>query len=198
VGRANRPAPTLNQARAAGNDRPQEESFKENPMSLSANVVNPFNAQIKSEFTASAQYIAIAIYFDEMGLVELANFFFSQSEEERDHAMKFINFMLDSEVKPLIPSVPELRNSFDSPGDAVQFALDQERKVTSEINNLVNIAIREGDHAANNFLQWFVDEQVEEVDTMSRLLQTIKLAGNNLLLVEDYVLRNPQHAEEGE
>jgi len=165
-------------------------------MPLNTNIVDPFNAQIKSEFTASAQYIAIAIYFDEMGLVELANFFFRQSEEERGHAMKFINFMLDSEAKPLIPSVPELRNSFDSPSEAVEFALNQERKVTSEINNLVNIAIQESDHAANNFLQWFVDEQVEEVDTMTRLLQTIKLAGNNLLLVEDYVLRNPQHAEE--
>jgi ferritin len=167
-------------------------------MPLNSNIIDPFNAQIKSEFTASAQYIAIAIYFDEMGLAELANFFFSQSEEEREHAMKFINFMLESEAKPLIPSVPELRNSFDSPSEAVEFALNQERKVTSEINDLVDIAIREGDHAANNFLQWFVDEQVEEVDTMGRLLQTIKLAGNNLLLVEDYVLRNPQHAEEGE
>ncbi|MGD8585608.1 MAG: ferritin [Chloroflexota bacterium] len=167
-------------------------------MPLNSNIIDPFNAQIKSEFTASAQYIAIAIYFDEMGLAELANFFFSQSEEEREHAMKFINFMLESEAKPLIPSVPELRNSFDSPSEAVEFALNQERKVTSEINDLVDIAIREGDHASNNFLQWFVDEQVEEVDTMGRLLQTIKLAGNNLLLVEDYVLRNPQHAEEGE
>lgn len=167
-------------------------------MPLNANIVDPFNAQIKSEFTASAQYIAIAIYFDEMGLGELANFFFRQSDEERDHAMKFISFMLESEAKPLIPSVPELRNSFDSPGEAVEFALNQERKVTAEINNLVDISIREGDHAANNFLQWFVDEQVEEVDTMSRLLQTIKLAGDNLLLVENYVLRNPQHAGEGE
>ncbi|MFN2221814.1 MAG: ferritin [Candidatus Promineifilaceae bacterium] len=167
-------------------------------MPLNSNIIDPFNAQIKSEFTASAQYIAIAIYFDEMGLAELANFFFRQSEEEREHAMKFINFMLESEAKPLIPSVPELRNSFDSPSEAVEFALNQERKVTSEINDLVDIAIREGDHASNNFLQWFVDEQVEEVDTMGRLLQTIKLAGNNLLLVEDYVLRNPPHAEEGE
>ncbi len=167
-------------------------------MPLHANIIDPFNAQIKSEFTASAQYIAIAIYFEEMGLGELATFFFRQSEEEREHAMKFITFMLESEAKPLIPSIPELRNSFDSPAEAVDFALKQERKVTDEINNLVDIAVREGDHAANNFLQWFVDEQVEEVDTMGRLLQTIKLAGDNLLLVEDYVRRNPQHQGEGE
>jgi ferritin len=158
----------------------------------------PFNAQIQSEFGASAQYIAIAVFFDEMGLVELADFFYRQSDEERDHAMKFVHFMLDSEFKPLIPSVPELRNDFDSPADAVAFALAQERKVTDQIDNLVSIAVAEGDHASNSFLQWFVNEQVEEVATMSNLLQTIKHAGSSLLLVEDYIRRYPQHAADGE
>ena len=165
-------------------------------MSLKQNMIDPFNAQIKSEFSASAQYIAIAAYFDEMGLKQLAQFFYRQSEEERMHAMKFVHFMLETEAKPIIPSIPELRNDFDSPADAVQFALDQERKVTDEIDNLVSLSLAEQDHASNNFLQWFVTEQVEEVDTMGTLLQTIKLAGSNLLLVEDYVMRNPQHAEE--
>lgn len=163
---------------------------------LKQKMIDPFNAQIKSEFTASAQYLAIAAYFDEMGLQELASFFFRQSDEERMHAMKFIHFMLETEVKPIIPGVPDLRNAFDSPADAVEFALNQERKVTDEIDNLVSLALAEGDHASNSFLQWFVNEQVEEVDTMSTLLQTIKLAGNNLLLVEEYVRRNPQHTGE--
>jgi ferritin len=110
------------------------------------------------------------------------------------HALKFVHFMLAAEVKPMIPGVPELLNDFDGLADAVQFALEQERKVTDQINNLVNISISEGDHASNSFLQWFVTEQVEEVDTMNTLLQTIKLAGDNLLLVEDFVRRNPQHA----
>ena len=163
-------------------------------MSLKEKIIQPFNDQIASEFAASAQYIAIAAHFDDMGLKELANFFYSQSDEERTHAMKFIHFMLESEVKPTIPSVPELRNDFDNPADAVQFALEQERKVTAQINHLVDLSISESDHAANSFLQWFVSEQVEEVDTMNTLLQTIKLAGDNLLLVEDFVRRNPQHA----
>ena len=162
-------------------------------MSLKEKIVGPFNDQIASEFMASAQYIAIAAYFDDMSLKELANFYYRQSDEERMHAMKFIHFMLESEVRPIIPSVPELRNDFDSPAEAVEFSLIQERKVTDQINNLVDISISEGDHAANNFLQWFVTEQVEEVDTMNTLLQTIKLAGDNLLLVEDFVRRNPQH-----
>lgn len=164
-------------------------------MTLKAALTEPFNDQIQSEFTASAQYLAIAAYFDEMGLVELAQYFFRQSDEERMHAMKFINFMLETGVRPTIPGTPDLKNEFDSPADAVAFALAQEEEVTSQINNLVNISRESGDHAAHNFLQWFVDEQVEEVDSMGRLLQTIKLAGDNLLLVEEYVLRNPQHAE---
>jgi ferritin len=165
-------------------------------MTIKQNMIEPFNAQIKSEFTASAQYIAIAAYFDDLGLKELAGFFYRQSEEERVHAMKFVHFMLETGAKPTIPSTPELRNQFDNPADAVQFALDQENKVTDEINALVDLSISAGDHAANNFLQWFVFEQVEEVDTMTTLLQTIKLAGDNLLLVEDFVRRNPQHQGE--
>ena len=162
-------------------------------MTIKHQLIEPYNDQIKSEFTASAQYIAIAVYFDEMGLIELATFFQNQSDEERMHALKFVNFMLETGAKPTVPSTPELRNDFESPVDAIQFALDQENQVTAQINNLVDISIREGDHASNNFLQWFVYEQVEEVDTMSTLLQTVKLAGDNLLLVEDYVRRNPQH-----
>lgn len=156
-------------------------------------MVEPFNAQIKSEFGASAQYIAIAAYFDDMSLIELAQFFYRQSEEERTHAMKFIHYMLESGIKPFIPSVPELKNDFGDPAEAVQYALDQEQMVTDQINNLVSLSITHTDHSSNNFLQWFVTEQVEEVDTMSTLLQTIKLAGGNLLLVEDFVRRNPQH-----
>jgi ferritin len=150
----------------------------------------PFNDQIRSEFAASAQYIAIAVYFDQMGLKELANFFYRQSLEERMHALKFVHFMIEADSDPLIPSVPELRNSFESPADAVEFSLRQERKVTDQINDLVTAAVAEGDHASNNFLQWFVTEQVEEVATMTTLLQTINLAAGNLLLVEDFVRRN--------
>ena len=163
-------------------------------MTIKKAMVEPFNDQIQSEFSASQQYIAIAVYFDEMGLVELAQFFYRQSEEERMHAMKFVHFMLETEGRPIIPPIPELKNDFSSPAEAVQFALNQERKVTDQIDNLVSLSLSEGDHASNNFLQWFVTEQVEEVATMSTLLQTIRLAGDNLLLVEDYVRRNPQDA----
>lgn len=166
-------------------------------MIIKSKVVDAMNAQIKSELSASAQYIAIAIYFEMEALPELAGFFFRQSLEERDHAMRFINFMLEVGAKPLIPSTPDMKNEFTDAADAVQYALNQEMKVTREINDLVSLAVAENDHTSNQFLQWFVTEQVEEIDTMTNLLQTIKHAGTNLLLVEDYVLRNPQQAAAG-
>ena len=168
-------------------------------MIIKPRVVEAMNAQIQSEFMASQQYIAIAVYFDAQSLPDLAAFFYRQAEEERMHAMKFVHFLLDTGAKPLIPNTPDLKNEFASAAEAVEFALNQEKKVTDQINNLVKLSRTEDDYASHNFLQWFVDEQVEEVDTMTTLLDTINHSGGMLLLVEDYVRRNlanPHGAEE--
>jgi ferritin len=165
-------------------------------MIIKEKLVEAMNRQIRSEFSASQQYIAIAIYFDGESLVELANFFYRQSEEEREHAMKFVHFLLEAGAKPIIPDLSEFKNEFANSAEAVQFSLDQEVQVTEQINDLVTLSIAEQDHISNNFLQWFVTEQVEEVDTMTTLLQTIKHAGSSLLLVEDFVRRNLQHTAE--
>ena len=150
------------------------------------------NQQLISEFGASAQYLAIAIYFDQMALPELAGYFYNQAEEERMHAMKFVRFLLETGADPIIPATGELKNDFTSPEEAVQFALTQELRVTGEINQLATTAKAEDDHISSSFLQWFVNEQVEEIDTMTTLLQTIRHANGNLLWVEDFVRRNPQ------
>ncbi len=105
------------------------------------------------------------------------------------HAMMFVNFMLDTGVKPIIPAIDELKNEFEDAADAVNYALKQELKVTAQIDNLVTIATQENDHTTNQFLQWFVTEQVEEVSSMTDLLNTIKHSRGNLLWVEDYVRR---------
>jgi bacterioferritin B len=165
-------------------------------MIIKEKMIDPFNEQIQSEFMASAQYVAIAVYFDDRGLPELGQFFYRQAEEEREHAMKFVHFMLETGAKPLVSGLPDIRNEFGSAAEAVEFALNQEKKVTSQIYDLVTLATETQDYASHKFLQWFVEEQVEEESTMTALLQTIKLAGDNLLLVEDYVRRNPQHADE--
>lgn len=152
-------------------------------------LVAAMNRQIQAEFTASNQYIAIACYFDGEGLPDLAGFFYRQAAEEHTHAMKFVHFLLETGGRPLIPDVPAVRNDFGSAAEAVGYALEQEERVTEQINALVSLARQEGDHTSDNFLQWFVTEQVEEVDSMTSLLQTIKHAGANLLWVEDYVRR---------
>jgi ferritin len=166
-------------------------------MIINQRTADAMNEQIQSEFHASSQYVAMAIYFDEQGLPDLAQFFYRQAEEERMHAMKFVHFLLETGAKPLIPAVPEVRNAFDDAADAVQTALNQELTVTDQINNLVRIAMEENDFTSNNFLQWYVQEQVEEVDTFNTLLQTIEHAAGNMLFVEDFVRRNVPHAEEG-
>lgn len=162
-------------------------------MMITQRVGDTLNEQLISEFGASAQYVAAAVYFDEMALPELAQFFYRQADEERMHAMKIVRYLLETGAKPIIPATPAVRNEFESPEDAVGMALEQEKKVTDEINNLMRIATEEGDYSAQSFLQWFVTEQVEEVDTMTNLLLTIRHAGGNMLWVEDYVRRNPQH-----
>ena len=161
-------------------------------MIINQNVVDLMNRQLVSEFSASQQYIAIAIFMDNEGLPELAAFFYRQSEEERAHAMKFVRFMLETGAYPIIPALPEFKNEFASPADAVEHALKQELKVTHEINEILKTANDNDDFASAQFLQWFVDEQVEEVSSMEQLLQTIKHSGGMMLLVEDFVRRMPQ------
>ncbi len=158
-------------------------------MLLKSGLLEPLNQQITNEFHAHTQYVAIATYFDDQGLPELAGHFYHQSEEERDHAMKFVRYILDAGARPTITGIPDIKNDFSSASEAVKFALDQELKVTEQINDLVRLAIEKSDYTTHTFLQWFVTEQVEEVSSMSNLLQIIKHAGNSLLLVEDYVRR---------
>lgn len=152
-------------------------------------LIELLNQQIQNESKAAAQYMAIAVYFESESLPELAGFFFNQAAEERDHAMKFIRYLLDAGSKPEIRGLDNLRNDFKTPADAVGCALDGELEVTRQINNLVGESAKNNDHMTHTFLQWFVTEQLEEVSTMSTLLDTIRHAGDQLLLVEDFVRR---------
>lgn len=157
---------------------------------ISENLQDAINAQAGREFGASMEYIHIASYFDGRSLPELAAFFFRQSEEEREHGMKFVHFVLEAGGDVKVPEIPAARHGFDSAEDAVQAALGWEVAVTNYINDLVALAIEERNFIAQQFLQWFVTEQLEEVSTMSELLDTVRHAGeSNLLLVEDYVVR---------
>lgn len=165
---------------------------------LKQSVVDALNKQVVEEFTAEAQYIAIAYYFDGETLPELSQFFHLQAQEEHMHGMKLLNYIAEAGGKPIVPSTKAIKNEFESAAEAVQLALDQEMTVTKQINSLVDLAMKENDHLTRHFLQWFVEEQLEEVSSMTDLLNIIKRAGEtNLLLVEDYLARTP-HQMEGE
>ncbi len=163
-------------------------------MLLKQTVVDAINKQVVEEFTASLQYTAIALYFDQETLPELTNFFHIQASEENEHAMKLLQYINDAGGQPVVPATKAVKNEFASAEEAVALALSQEMTVTDQINNLVDIAITEKDHLTRQFLQWFVTEQLEEVSSMSDLLNVVKRSKDNLMWVEDYLIRNP-HAE---
>lgn len=156
---------------------------------LKDKVVKELNAQLGRELAASNQYLSMAIWFDERSLDQLASFFYAQSLEEREHAMKFLQYLLDAGSTPVVSEVPEPKADFGSAEEVAETALKQERHVTESIHRLVDLALEERDHTTTHFLQWFVEEQLEEEDTFQSLVDVIRQADGNLLLVEQYVHR---------
>jgi len=153
-------------------------------------LIEAFNQQIGNEMAASMQYIAIASYFDSETLPQLAKFFYRQSEEERTHAMRFVKFINDVGGKVSIPALPAPASAFSSAEEAVAKALSWEEEVTRQIYDLVEIARADKNYVGIRFLDWFVEEQLEEVTLMSDLLAVIRRAGQDrLLFVEEYLVR---------
>jgi ferritin len=164
-------------------------------MLISKELQDGMNAQIGNEFGASMQYLGIASYFEKENLKLLAKLFFDQAEEEKEHAMKFVHYIVDTMGELRIPAIKEAKFDFSSAEEAVAAALNWEEEVTRQINNLVAIAQSKNDYLARKFLDWFVEEQLEEINKMDQLLSVIKRAGErNLLMVEAYLV----HVGEGE
>ena len=153
--------------------------------------------QVGNEFGASQQYIAVAVWFEQETLPELAGFFYQQAVEERNHAMMLLKFQKDTGRSAALPGVSTPRSDFSAPVEPVQLALAQERRVTEQITALANAARAESDYQAEQFMQWFLKEQVEEVSSMNDLLKVIEHAGSNVLLVEDYLTRQAAKATGG-
>ena len=148
------------------------------------------NQQVGNEMGASLQYISIAAHFDSQSLTGLARFFYRQAEEEREHAMKFVHYVVDSGGKLEIPAVPAPQATFSSAQEAVALALDWEREVTQQIYALVDIAKEDSNYIAIRFLDWFVNEQFEEVTSMGEMLDIVRRAGeDDLLAVEEFLAR---------
>jgi bacterioferritin B len=151
--------------------------------------VTKLNEQIGYEFGASQQYVAVAVYYDSETLPRLAAFFYAQALEERNHAMMMVQYLLDAGVDPQIPGIAAPRGAFADLVEPVAIALEQERRVSEQINALAAVARRENDLSSEQFMQWFIKEQVEEVASMADLLRVVERSRENPMFAEDFLAR---------
>jgi ferritin len=147
------------------------------------------NEQVANEYAAHQQYVAIAVHYDAETLPRLATFFYRQAVEERNHAMMMVRYLLDADHEVRIPGVAAPEVGFDDAVAPVALALAQEKRVTEQISALAARARDEGDYQGEQFMQWFIKEQVEEVATMSDMLRVVEMGKDNLLAVEEYLAR---------
>lgn len=152
-----------------------------------------FNAllaeQVGNEFAASQHYVAIAVWADAQDLPQLASRFYQHSLGERNHAMMMVQYMLDRGVPVTIPAVPAPQNAFKGPSDALRSALDQEKQVTEQIEALFQAARAESDPLGEQFMLWFLREQVEEVANMGTLVTIAERADDDWFRIEEYLAR---------
>ena len=151
--------------------------------------VTLLNEQIAHEYAAHQQYVACAVYYDAETLPQLARFFYAQALEERDHAMMMVQYLIDADAPVAIPGVAAPLVDFVDIVAPVALALDQERRVTAQINALAGCARAEGDYTSEQFMQWFIKEQVEEVATMSDLLRVVERSRDDPMEVENFMAR---------
>jgi len=151
--------------------------------------VEQLNQQIGHELAAHNQYLACAVHYDALTMPQMARFFYAQALEERSHALMMVQYLLDTDVPVLIPGVEAPVPSFDGVVAPVELALDQERRVADQIDELLRIAREESDFASEQFMQWFIKEQVEEIATMSDLLTVVARNIADIENIEEYVAR---------
>jgi ferritin len=154
------------------------------------------NEQIANEFAAHQQYVGAAVYYDSETLPRLAAFFYRQAVEERNHAMMMVQYLLDTSEEVRIPDIESKQTRYDDAVAPVRMSLEQEERVGEEINALFKLARDQGDYRAEQFMQWFVKEQVEEVALMQDLLNVVERSQDDLLLVEDYIAREQPGEEQ--
>jgi ferritin len=144
---------------------------------ISEKLQDAINEQINRELYSGYLYLSMAAYFDSMNLPGFAKFMRVQEEEERFHAMKFYDFLNERGGRVVLKKIAQPEVDFDSPVEVFELSLKHEQFVTKSINELMDLAIAENDHATKSFLNWYVDEQVEEEDTMDGIVNKLKLIG---------------------
>jgi bacterioferritin B len=157
--------------------------------------VSRLNEQIANEFAAHQQYVACAVYYDAETLPQLARFFYRQALEERDHAMMMVQYLIDADADVTIPGVAAPQTAFTDIVEPIALALEQEKRVSDQINGLAATARDASDFTSEQFTQWFIKEQVEEVATMSDLLRVVERSKHDPMEVENYMAREHSGSE---
>jgi ferritin len=157
--------------------------------------VSRLNEQIANEFAAHQQYVACAVYYDAETLPQLARFFYRQAVEERDHAMMMVQYLIDADAEVTIPGVAAPQTEFADIVEPIALALEQEKRVSEQIHRLTAIAREANDFTSEQFTQWFIKEQVEEVATMSDLLRVVERSKDDPMEVENYMAREHSTGE---
>jgi bacterioferritin B len=160
--------------------------------------VEALHEQIANEFGAEQQYIACAVYYESQTLPQLANLFYKQAIEERNHAMMMLGFLLDRGGEMRVPGVAQPVNNFKDFIEPIALALEQEQKVSKQIEDLARVARDERDYASEQFTHWFIKEQVEEVAKMSGLLQVAERERQNPMMLEYFIARENPSVEEAD
>lgn len=154
---------------------------------LKEKMLKALNEQINAEQYSALLYLSMSAWFSDKGLPGFANWMYVQYQEEMTHANKFFNYVVERDGRVLLKAIEQMPTEWESIIDVFEKTLEHEQKVTGLINNLVDIAIEEKDHAAQSFLKWFVDEQVEEEANVKEILDTLKLIdgqGNGIFMLD--------------
>ncbi|ABU59338.1 ferritin [Roseiflexus castenholzii] len=166
---------------------------------LSESIQQAINKQITHEFSASHAYMAMAAYFESLSLTGFAHWFRVQSEEEREHALRFFDYVNDRGGRVTLGAIDEPQNEFASPLDAFEHALAHEQRVTAAIHAIYTLAAQENDYATMSMLKWFIDEQVEEEKSAQEIIQHLKLIGDDgagLLMLDRQLAEREGEEEE--
>lgn len=145
---------------------------------LNKEVESALNDQINAEFYSSYLYLSMAAWFEGNDLPGMARWMRIQSTEEWQHALKFYRYVMDRDGGVLLQGIDEPPREWESPLDVFKVGHEHEQTVSNSINDIVDLALKARDHATNNFLQWFVAEQVEEEATVRDICSRLRLVGN--------------------
>ena len=153
-------------------------------MFISKKLAAALNAEVTLELFAHIQYLAMAHFFEKKSLDGLAAFFYDQAEEEKAHALKIVHYLNEAGADVVFEAIDAPKQDFKTAVEVAETFLAQESHVTQQFYKMNALAVEEKDYVTQNFLQWFIAEQLEEMSTASKMLDMFTMAGDNLLMVE--------------